>query len=80
MICNFRAECMLDVLRFIDEVSQRFRIRKFTLMPDPVFPDVEAELDASCALADLAAIAGELEDCHTIVESLEQVSAANVSP
>ena len=66
MIYSFRAECQLDVDEFIRITGVSIR----QLRKDPLFPDVEVEVESAFDLGMLVAFTERVEDAHVIRQTI----------
>ena len=81
---SFRAECNYDVLRFLNKayeyaMDNNLRLGAIYLKTDEGFPDCEGEFKSNVPLHDLEEIAGSIEDCHVLLQTLRPVPLAQNS-
>jgi len=68
---TFRAECRDDVLQFL-ALPETSSLKKIIITPDPMFPDVEVEIETELTLKNVMNALELIEDGHVMVESLEE--------
>lgn len=68
---TFRAECRHDVLQFL-ALPETNSLKKIIITPDPMFPDVEVEIETELTLKNVMGALELIEDGHVMVETLEE--------
>jgi len=68
---TFRAECRHDVLQFL-ALPEAASLKKIIITPDPMFPDVEVEIETELTLKNVMNALELIEDGHVMVETLEE--------
>lgn len=68
---TFRAECRYDVLQFL-ALPETTLLKKIIITPDPMFPDVEVEIETEFTLNNVMNALELIEDGHVMVETLEE--------
>lgn len=68
---TFRAECRHDVLQFL-ALPETTSLKKVVITPDPIFPDVEVEIQTELTLGEVISALELIEDGHVMVETLEE--------
>ena len=68
---SFRAECRHDVLQFL-ALPEAASLKKIIITPDPMFPDVEVEIETELTLKNVMNALELIEDGHVMVETLEE--------
>lgn len=68
---TFRAECRYDVLQFL-ALPETTLLKKIIITPDPMFPDVEVEIETELTLNNVMNALELIEDGHVMVETLEE--------
>lgn len=69
---KFRAECVLDVFRFIEYIGDRYE--SFTVNSSKLFPDVTASLRCSIPLETLKSILKNyVVDGHVMLETIQPI-------
>lgn len=67
---SFRAECRDDVLSFL-ALPEATSLKKITIVPDPIFPDVEVEIETKLTVQEVISALEMVEDGHVMVETLK---------
>lgn len=67
---SFRAECRHDVLSFL-ALPETTSLTKITIVPDPIFPDVEVEIETKLTVHEVTSALEMVEDGHVMVETLK---------
>lgn len=67
---SFRAECREDVLSFLAS-PEATSLKKITIVPDPLFPDVEVEIETKLTVQEVVSALEMVEVGHVMVETLK---------
>lgn len=80
-VFSFRAECSVDVRRFLAGLTEVGIAAEASQSPVSGVPgpDVAVELQASATLEQLRLVARRVEDCHVIVQTLRALPVAENS-
>lgn len=69
-IYRFRAECLQDVVEFLNGSIKRIGFNRYVLIQERGHPDVEVELDAEVPIEELRDELRKVEDGHVMVQTI----------
>jgi len=68
---SFRADTIHNVFELMLAPGMKV-VRPLTILPDPIFPDVEEELLADITQDELMGLVASVDNAHVIVDTLRQ--------
>jgi hypothetical protein len=71
MICSFRAECLNDAYKLLNRLKNQ--VSRVTIFPDPIYPDVEIELEGELTFSTIRRVLAQMEDSQVMLETCRKV-------
>lgn len=71
MICSFRVECLDDAYSLLNRI--RSQVSRVKIFPDPLYPDMEIELEGELTFSTIRRVLSQMEDGAVMLETCREV-------